>query len=52
MLGPSRRVARRTARRNLRYYERYNADADRWVSLAEGADARDDVYPVPLEMMP
>ncbi|USP49125.1 vWA domain-containing protein [Alcaligenes faecalis] len=36
----------------LRYYERYNADADRWVSLAEGADARDDVYPVPLEMMP
>lgn len=36
----------------LRHYERYNADADRWVSLAEGADARDDVYPVPLEMMP
>ncbi len=36
----------------LRHYARYNADADRWVSLAEGADARDDVYPVPLEMMP
>ncbi|MDR5900293.1 VWA domain-containing protein [Halomonas vilamensis] len=36
----------------LRHYQRYNADVDRWVSLAEGADPRDDVYPIPLEMMP
>ncbi|PAU77573.1 vWA domain-containing protein [Halomonas salipaludis] len=36
----------------LRHYQRYNEDVDRWVSLAEGADPRDDVYPVPLEMMP
>nr|WP_205600944.1 vWA domain-containing protein [Halomonas socia] len=36
----------------LRHYQRYNADVDRWVALAEGADPRDDVYPVPLEMMP
>lgn len=36
----------------LRHYQRYNADVDRWVKLSESADARDDVYPVPLEMMP
>lgn len=36
----------------LRHYQRYNADVDRWVKLTENADARDDVYPVPLEMMP
>ena len=36
----------------LRHYQKYNADVDRWVSLAEGSDARDNVYPVPLEMMP
>jgi hypothetical protein len=36
----------------LRHYQRYNADVDRWVSLAKDSDARDDVYPVPLEMMP
>lgn len=36
----------------LRHYRRYNADVDRWVTLAEGADPREDVYPVPLEMMP
>ena len=36
----------------LRHYQVYNADVDRWVSLAKGSDARDDVYPVPLEMMP
>ncbi len=35
-----------------RYYQRVNADADRWVSLTEGADPREDVSPVPLEMMP
>ncbi|EJU9614661.1 TPA: vWA domain-containing protein [Pseudomonas aeruginosa] len=42
----------RTLGTKLRHYQRYNADVDRWVSLAEGSDARDDVYPVPLEMMP
>lgn len=42
----------RTLSTKLRHYQRFNADVDRWVSLAEGSDARDDVYPVPLEMMP
>lgn len=36
----------------LRLYERYNEDVDRWISLAHDGDVRDDVYPVPLEMMP
>lgn len=45
------RFIRRLATK-LRHYRRYNEDVDRWVSLAEGADPRDDVYPVPLEMMP
>ncbi|MFJ7885714.1 vWA domain-containing protein [Pseudomonas sp. NPDC096917] len=36
----------------LRHYQRYNADVDRWVPLANDSDARDNVYPVPLEMMP
>ncbi|MBX8528624.1 VWA domain-containing protein [Pseudomonas cichorii] len=42
----------RTLSTKLRHYQVYNADVDRWVSLAEGSDARDNVYPVPLEMMP
>ncbi|MGM1052589.1 MAG: vWA domain-containing protein [Pseudomonadota bacterium] len=45
------RFIRRLATK-LRHYQRYNEDVDRWVALAEGADPRDDVYPVPLEMMP
>ncbi|WP_017431226.1 vWA domain-containing protein [Vreelandella jeotgali] len=36
----------------LRHYQRYNEDVDRWISLAPDADARDNVYPVPLEMLP
>lgn len=36
----------------LRHYQVYNADVDRWVALAKDSDARDNVYPVPLEMMP
>ena len=36
----------------LRHYQVYNADVDRWVSLAPNSDPRDFVYPVPLEMMP
>ena len=42
----------RTLTTKLRHYQIYNADADRWISLAEGSDPRDHVYPVPLEMMP
>ena len=36
----------------LRHYQVYNADVDRWVSLAPNSDPRDHVYPVPLGMMP
>jgi len=36
----------------LRHYQRYNADADRWVSLAPDSDPREHVYPVPLEALP
>lgn len=36
----------------LKLYQRYNADVDRWVALAPGSDARDRVYPVPLEALP
>jgi len=36
----------------LRHYRRYNADTDRWVSLAPNSDPRDHVYPVPLEALP
>ncbi|MGH8547379.1 MAG: vWA domain-containing protein [Methylococcales bacterium] len=38
--------------RKLQYYRVYNADADRWISLAEGSDPGDHVYPVPIEMLP
>jgi serine/threonine-protein kinase PpkA len=36
----------------LKYYSRYNSDVDRWVSLANGSDIREHVYPVPLEALP
>ena len=36
----------------LSLYRTFNADLDRWVSLAEGADPGEDVYPVPLEALP
>ena len=36
----------------LRHYQRFNADVDRWVALSPGADARENVFPVPLEMLP
>lgn len=42
----------RTLATKLRYYQKYNADVDRWIELAKGSDPRDRVYPVPLEMMP
>ena len=36
----------------LALYRTFNSDLDRWVSLAPGADPRDNVYPVPLEALP
>nr|MCR5085594.1 serine/threonine protein kinase [Succinivibrionaceae bacterium] len=36
----------------LRYYQNINDDADRWISLAEGSDPSEAVYPVPLEILP
>ena len=42
----------RTLGTKLNHYRRYNQDADRWVKLSPDADSREDVYPVPLEMMP
>ena len=36
----------------VRYYQKCNADVDRWISLSEGSDPRENVYPVPLEMLP
>ncbi|WP_155271880.1 vWA domain-containing protein [Xenorhabdus bovienii] len=36
----------------LNYYQRYNEDVDRWISLAPDSDPRDNVYPVPLENLP
>jgi len=36
----------------LNYYQRYNQDVDRWISLAPDSDPRDNVYPVPLENLP
>jgi serine/threonine-protein kinase PpkA len=36
----------------IRYYQKCNADVDRWISLAEGSDPRENVYPIPLEMLP
>lgn len=36
----------------IRYYQKCNADVDRWISLSEGSDPRENVYPIPLEMLP
>jgi hypothetical protein len=36
----------------MRLYERYNADTDRWISLAEGSPPAESVYPVPLLDLP
>lgn len=38
--------------KKLRLYQTYNADVDRWISLVEGSDSKDNVYPVPLEALP
>ena len=42
----------RNMNNKLRYYRKCNEDTDKWISLAEGADHADDVYPVPLRMLP
>jgi hypothetical protein len=36
----------------IKLYERYNADTDRWVSLAKDSPAGEQVYPVPLRDLP
>jgi hypothetical protein len=36
----------------IRLYERYNADTERWVSLADGSPQGERVYPVPLRDLP
>ncbi len=36
----------------IKLYERYNADTDRWVSLAAGSPPGEWVYPVPLRDLP
>lgn len=33
-------------------YQRYHDDVDRWVRLADGAEAGDAVYPVPIDSLP
>lgn len=33
-------------------YQRFHDDVDRWVRLADGADAGDAVYPVPIDSLP
>ena len=38
--------------KKLRLYQTYNADVDRWISLSEGSDPKDNVYPVSLEALP
>ena len=42
----------RNMNNKLRFYRKCNEDTDKWISLAEGADHADDVYPVPLSMLP
>ena len=39
-------------RRNMRLYEIYNSDIDRWISLAPGSDPSEHVYPVPIDVLP
>ncbi len=52
-MGPQEQDAQiRALESKLKYYEQMNADLDRWVSLSEGADPSESVYPVPLEALP
>lgn len=41
-----------TIRRNMRLYEIYNSDVDRWISLAPGSHESEHVYPVPIDVLP
>jgi hypothetical protein len=52
MTGTQQQELIRRLNTKLKLYERYNADVDRWVSLAEGSDPSDHVYPVPLDALP
>ena len=36
----------------LRHYRVFNEDQSRWISLSDGSDPRENVYPVPLEALP
>lgn len=36
----------------VRLYQRFHDDSDRWISLNEGDDPGDWVYPVPLDALP
>jgi len=52
-LGPHQQDAiLKDLNKKLKYYEYSNDDSDRWISLAEGSDPADYVYPVPIEMLP
>lgn len=42
----------RDLNRKLAHYKRFNEDVNRWIALADGADPKDNVYPVPLEALP
>lgn len=37
---------------NIRLYQSFHDNPERWVALTEGADPGDHVYPVPLEALP
>lgn len=37
---------------NIRLYQRYHDDPERWIALNEGADPGDHVYPIPLSALP
>lgn len=39
-------------RRNMRLYEIYNSDVDRWIALAPNSHQSEHVYPVPLDVLP
>ncbi len=41
-----------SVKRMMRLYEIYNSDTGRWISLADGSDPADHVYPVPLDALP
>ncbi|MNH16061.1 hypothetical protein D3C79_756910 [compost metagenome] len=52
MTGAKQQELIRRLNTKLKLYQRYNADVDRWVSLAEGSDPGEHVYPVPLDALP